>query len=105
VSVFLHKLKDAQLSREKIFHLCSIIHNAGAVGFFCTDIPYGASQISRFGVEETVVDGVILLSSTEEGLERQRYIEVYKLRNTAHLKGRHSMIIRPGGSSLCLCYK
>ncbi|WP_437300570.1 ATPase domain-containing protein [Sorangium sp. So ce426] len=97
VSVFLHKVKDPQVDREKIFQLASVIHNAQAVGFLATDIPYGTNQISRFGVEETVVDGVILLSSTEEGLERQRYIEIYKLRNTAHLRGRHSIHIGPGG--------
>ena len=97
VSVFLHKVKDPQISREKIFQLASIVQNAGAVGFFATDIPYGSTQISRFGVEETVVDGVVVLSSVEEELDRQRYIEVYKLRNTAHLKGRHSMAIGPGG--------
>ncbi|WP_437603229.1 ATPase domain-containing protein [Sorangium sp. So ce590] len=97
VSVFLHKVKDPQIDREKIFQLASVVHNAQAVGFFATDIPYGANQISRFGVEETVVDGVVLLSSTEEGLERQRYIEIYKLRNTAHLKGRHSIMIGPTG--------
>lgn len=97
VSVFLHKVKDPQIDREKIFQLASIIQNAQAVGFFATDIPYGTDQLSRFGVEETVVDGVILLSSREEGLERRRYLEVYKLRNTAHLKGRHDMIIGPGG--------
>ncbi|WP_438044070.1 ATPase domain-containing protein [Sorangium sp. So ce128] len=97
VSVFLHKVKDPQVDREKIFQLASVIHNARAVGFLATDIPYGTNQISRFGVEETVVDGVILLSSTEEGLERQRYIEIYKLRNTAHLRGRHSIHIGPGG--------
>jgi circadian clock protein KaiC len=100
VSVFLHKVKDPQIDREKIFQLASIIQNTQAVGFFATDIPYGANQISRFGVEETVVDGIILLSSTEEGLERQRYIEVYKLRNTAHLKGRHSLVIGVGGISI-----
>jgi circadian clock protein KaiC len=100
VSVFLHKVSDPQVSREKIFHLCSIVQNAQAVGFFATDIPYGSHQISRFGVEETVVDGVIILSSTEEGLERQRYIEVYKLRNTAHLKGRHNVVIGQGGISI-----
>jgi circadian clock protein KaiC len=38
-----------------------------------------------------------LLSSREEGFERQRYLEIYKLRNTAHLKGRHNMTIGPGG--------
>ncbi len=97
VSVFLHKITDPQLSREKVFHLCSIVHNANAVGFFPTDIPYGSKQVSRFGVEETVVDGVIILSSTEEGLDRERYIEVYKLRNTAHLKGRHNLEIGEGG--------
>ncbi len=97
VSVFLHKVTSPQLNREKIFHLCSLVQNAGAVGFFPTDIPYGSAQVSRFGVEETVVDGVIILSSTEEGQERERYIEIYKLRNTAHLKGRHNMVIGAGG--------
>jgi len=97
VSVFLHKVKDPQLAREKTFQLASIVQNAGAVGFFATDIPYGSSQISRFGVEETVVDGVVLLTATQEALERRRYIEIYKLRNTGHLKGRHNMNIGAEG--------
>jgi circadian clock protein KaiC len=97
VSVFLHKVKDPQIAREKTFQLASIVQNAQAVGFLATDIPYGTKQISRFGVEETVVDGVILLSSSEEDRERARYIEVYKLRNTAHLNGRHNMAIGPDG--------
>jgi circadian clock protein KaiC len=100
LSVFLHKLQDAQISREKVFHLCTVVQNAGAVGWFAADIPYGSSRISRLGVEETVVDGVIIVSATEEGFERQRYIEVYKLRNTAHLRGRHSMQIGPGGVAI-----
>ena len=100
VSVFLHKVKDSQTSREKVFQLATIVQNVGAVGLFATDIPYGTHQISRFGVEETVVDGIFLLSSTEEGLERQRYLEVYKLRGTAHMKGRHNMHIGPGGITI-----
>ena len=39
VSVFLHKVMDPQLSREKIFHLCSIVQNAQAVGFFADGHP------------------------------------------------------------------
>lgn len=105
VSVFLHKVKDPQISREKVFQLASIVQNSQAVGFFATDIPYGTNQISRFGVEETVVDGIILLTSTEEGLERQRYLEVYKLRNTAHLKGRHNMTIGPKGIAIFPRYR
>jgi KaiC/GvpD/RAD55 family RecA-like ATPase len=100
VSVFLHKVKDPQISREKTFQLASVIQNAQAVGLFATDIPYGSSQLSRFGVEETVVDGVILLTSSEEAFERQRYIEIYKLRNTAHSKGRHNLVIGAGGMTI-----
>jgi circadian clock protein KaiC len=100
MSVFLHKVRDPQICREKIFQLASVIQKTEAVGFFATDIPYGSNQISRFGVEETVVDGIILLTSTEEGMERERYIEIYKLRNTAHLYGRHNMEIGPGGITI-----
>jgi len=97
LSVFLHKVADPQICREKVFQLASIVQNNGAVGFFATDIPYGSNRISRLGVEETVVDGVMLLSASEEGFDRRRYIEIYKLRNTAHLSGRHSMTIGNGG--------
>jgi circadian clock protein KaiC len=100
VSVFLHKVKDPQNAREKTFQLASIVQNVQAVGFFATDIPYGSDQISRFGVEETVVDGVILVTSKEEGMDRERYIEIYKLRNTAHLSGRHSLSIDSGGITI-----
>jgi circadian clock protein KaiC len=97
LSVFLHRVDDPRICREKTFHLASIVHNAGAVGLFATDIPYGSTQISRFGVEETVVDGILLLTSTEERYERERYVEVYKLRGTAHSKGRHNMVIGKAG--------
>lgn len=97
LSVFMHKITDSRIARDKTFQVASIVQNARAVGLFTTDVPYGADQISRFGVEETVIDGVILLTATTEGLERHRYVEVYKLRNTHHAKGRHSMAIGRGG--------
>ena len=97
---FSTRLQTGKSVREKTFQLCSIVQNVQGVGFFATDIPYGSNQVSRFGVEETVVDGVILLTSIEEGFERERYIEVYKLRNTAHLKGRHNLMIGQGGISV-----
>lgn len=97
VSVFLHKVRDPQIGREQLFLLGSIVHNARGVGLLATDIPYGETRISRLGVEETVVDGIVLLTSVEEQLQRRRYVEVYKLRNTAHLGGRHAMRIGPTG--------
>ena len=100
LSVFLHKLADASSVGVEIFQLATIVQNSGAVGFFASDIPYGTNRLSRTGIEETVVDGAILLSAVEEGFERKRYLEVYKLRNTAHLTGRHNMEIGRGGITI-----
>ncbi|MFA6238044.1 MAG: ATPase domain-containing protein [Bacteriovorax sp.] len=96
-SIFVHKVSDPQIVREKIFQLGTIVQNAQAIGMFATDISYGSNTISRFGVEETVVDGVILLSSTESGVKRERFIEIYKLRNTSHVDGKHKIQIKKGG--------
>ena len=97
VSVFVHKIKDAQSVREKVFQVATLVQAAQAIGFFATDIHYGQNQISRFGVEETVVDGVILLTASENGYARERFLEIYKLRNTAHKSGRHMIKIEQGG--------
>lgn len=100
LSVFLNKIADPTVVREKTFQLAAVIEEANAVGFFATDIPYGTERISRMGVEETVVDGVIILSAIQDGLERHRQIEIYKLRSTAHLLGRHAMVIEKGGIAI-----
>lgn len=65
------------------------------LGFFATDTADGESKPSRAGVDETLVDGVILLSATEAGRERQCYLEVYTLRNPDHLRGRGGIRIAP----------
>ncbi|RZA24951.1 MAG: recombinase RecA, partial [Proteobacteria bacterium] len=97
LSVFLDKIESPQIVRDKVSQLTNIIQAAGAVGFFSTSIPYGMMGISRFGVEETVVDGVILLSTIIKGSTRERYLEIYKLRNAAHALGQHKMKIDKGG--------
>lgn len=96
-SIFVHKVSDPQIVREKVFQLGTIIQNAQGIGLFATDIPYGSNKISRFGVEETVVDGVILLSSEEIGSKRECFIEIYKLRNTTHVNGKCRINIKKGG--------
>lgn len=100
VSVFVHKIKDPQIVREKIFQLATLVQKAQGIGFFAADIPYGSQKISRFGVEETVVDGIILLSAVENNLKRDRYIEIYKLRNTSHISGKHKLEIERGGIAI-----
>jgi circadian clock protein KaiC len=98
-SVFVHKITDPQTVREMIFQLTTLIQMTQAVGLFSSDIPYGSDRISRFGVEETVADGIILPSAVENAktLKRNRFLKIYKLRNTAQANGRHRIEIGPGG--------
>jgi circadian clock protein KaiC len=96
-SLFVHKLAEPQAVREKIFQLATLVQKTQGIGFFATDVPYGSNRLSRFGVEETVVDGVILLTASERAYGRERFIEIYKLRNTAHADGRHKMEITGQG--------
>lgn len=99
-SVFVHKIKDPQIVREKMFQLGTLVQMTQGIGFFSADIPYGSNTISRFGVEETVVDGIILLTAVENGLKRDRFLEVYKLRNTNHTSGKHRMDLKHDGITL-----
>jgi len=97
-SVFLHKITSPTTQREKSFQLATLVQRAGAVGILISDIPAGEpNRLSRFGVEETVVDGVVVLSTAADSTQRKRYIEVYKMRAAEHVQGRYRMEIGPRG--------
>lgn len=97
-SAFLAKVRDASLQRDKAFHLVDLVHRVGAVALMISDVPtHEANRVSRFGVEETVVDGTIVLSTELRSGKRARFVEVYKMRATDHVRGRHRMEIGSGG--------
>lgn len=97
-SVFLHKTTSPAVQREKTFQLATLAQQAGAVGILISDLSAGEPyRLSRFGVEETVVDGTVLMSADIEGVYRKRYIEVYKMRAAEHVQGRYRMEIGPQG--------
>jgi circadian clock protein KaiC len=97
-SVFLYKMDKPADQREKSFQLATLVQRAGAIGVLISDIPAEEpNRLSRFGVEETVMDGTIVLSSVMDRLRRRRYIEVYKMRASDHVPGRHRMEIAERG--------
>jgi circadian clock protein KaiC len=97
-SVLLHRITDAPSQREKSFQIANLVRFANAVGVLISDIPSGhPNQLSRFGVEETVMDGTIVLSTEILGLKRKRYLEVVKMRASNHITGRHRIEITTKG--------
>lgn len=100
-SVFLHRAQHAVVHREKTVQVATLIQRTGTVGILISDIPTNEPhRISRSGIEETVVDGVIVLSTHLDGTKRRRYLEIFKMRGINHHAGRHRMQITPHGIEL-----
>ena len=98
LSVFLYKVADSATQREKTFQLATMVQRVGAVGLLISDIPADEQyRLSRFGVEETIADGTIVLSTEMIGKRRDRYLEVFKMRAADYIGGRHRLEITPHG--------
>lgn len=94
----LHQVSEQPyLITEKTSQLTSLLKGLGATAIFISRTPMGTNQVSKFGVEESLVDGIITLRIIVDKSKRKRSIEVYKLRNAKHVLGEHRMIISREG--------
>ena len=64
---------------------------------FVTEIPEDSQSLSRYGVEEFIADGVIVLYFLRFGGLRARGIEVRKMRGTSHKEGTFPVKIGEAG--------
>lgn len=97
-SVFLHRAQHDIFHREKTVQIATLIQCTGTVGILISDIPTNEPhRVSRSGIEETIVDGVIVLSTQLDGTKRRRYLEIFKMRGINQRTGRHRMQITTHG--------
>lgn len=98
LSAMLHEVSDRPaLVRERTDYLVRLTRAAGAVALFIAEVPAGSTQISSHGVEESLMDAVVLLQAIHEGGRCRRGIEVHKVRGANHVMGKHRMRITPAG--------
>lgn len=97
LTMMMTRIDDHDLIRGYVYNLTAILKEAGCTAFVTSDPPVGSAAISRFGVEESIIDGVILLRVGHEGRARARYLEVYKVRGVNHATGDNVMKITPRG--------
>lgn len=86
-SLFGMYLNDPYKVRKKLYKLVQAIKAADCTALLSSEIPEKSDQLSRYGVEEYVVDGVIILYYT--GMENAicRNIAIRKLRLTDYKHG------------------
>ena len=83
--------------RKQLYKLVRALKKTGATALLTAEIPEGSHYISRFGVEEFVVDGVIVIHTIGTGNEMYRSLQVKTMRRTNHSHDIHSMKITENG--------
>ena len=81
----LHFESDKRI-REEILGLINLLAELECTSLILTEMPTGGGGVSRFGIEEFLVHGVITLYNIRKGSERVRGLEILKMRGTRHSK-------------------
>ncbi len=97
LTMMMTRVGSPDMIRNHVYNLVSILKDLECTTMIVSDPPIGARVISRFGVEESIIDGVIILKMVSEKGSRVRYLEVYKLRGVSHASGDNVMKITERG--------
>jgi circadian clock protein KaiC len=89
VTTLCYKIKSEQLIRDFLFTLGKKLSTLG-----CT------THWSSFGVEEAIADGIIVMGDVERMGHLLRFLQVVKMRGTAHSRAKHAIELTPIGVML-----
>jgi KaiC/GvpD/RAD55 family RecA-like ATPase len=90
-------LDSAHEVRMKLFDLTRLLRKLNVTTLMTAEILEESKGLSRFGVEEFVVDGVVLFNVTSMGSEMSRTSQIRKMRSTKMDGGIYSMEIKKNG--------
>lgn len=76
--------------RKTVATLARRLREIGASTFLVSEIPEGATGVGRYGMEEFVTDGVVKFHNIHLKENRQRAVEILKMRRT-----KHSILLHP----------
>jgi KaiC/GvpD/RAD55 family RecA-like ATPase len=87
ISLMAMYIKDEASVRKRLYQLTRIVREAGVTTLISSEIPEDSKSLSRDGVTEFVVDGVIVLHYATMGAESSGDLEIRKMRRTKHVHG------------------
>ena len=100
-AVFELYYKEPAEIRKQLFKLLTGLKSIGVTSIITTELPEEAKTLGKFGVEEFIVDGVIVLHYLEYTAGgTPRSLTVRKMRRTDHKTDLYSLVITDKGISL-----
>ena len=85
-SVIALNMESHSQVRKFLYNIINTIKRTGCTGILTSEVPEGSQSLTRFGVEEFVVDGVIILNYLGTVGEYVRSLQIRKMRRTDHGK-------------------
>ena len=92
-------MKDSGDFRRAILQLSNMLRKNNCTSLIVSEV-VDPKTISRFGMEEFMTDGVIVLQNILAGNEYKRGLNVWKLRNTNHSRKIHPYTITGKGITI-----
>lgn len=92
-----YNLKTEHDIRKAILKLGYMLDKAGATSVLISEIGEGKNKFSKYGVEEYLVDGVIVLHYMGVGMTSNRTLHIRKMRGTKHSEDLHPLEIGDRG--------
>jgi KaiC/GvpD/RAD55 family RecA-like ATPase len=83
--------------RKAILKLVYLLSRAGVTTILTTEIAEDSKQYGKYGVEEFVADGVIILHYMGIGTQSNRTLHIRKMRATKHSEDLHPLQITENG--------
>jgi KaiC/GvpD/RAD55 family RecA-like ATPase len=83
--------------RKQLFKLISSLKETGVTSVLTSEIPHDSITFARFGVEEFITDGLIILQYWSIATEFFGSIEIRKMRRTNHAHGMFPLHVTPDG--------
>ncbi len=93
-------VRDIPELRRMIFNIGMTLRKLNCTSIVTSEIPPGSAGISRFGVEEFIADGVVVLYYFKSESTFTRAITIWKMRATDHSKKIHPYMM--GGEGLVI---
>ncbi|MFJ2033049.1 circadian clock protein KaiC [Streptosporangium sp. NPDC087985] len=95
LGAFFIRFRDRELIRHELHRLARVLESLDVTSVLTTERDEEYGHVSRHGVEEFVLDNVVILRNVLRNERRRRTMEVAKFRGTTHRTGEWLFTIDP----------
>ncbi len=92
-----YRIRREEQIRDFMLTLGAGLHRLGATSMLVAEISASEGRYSSHGVEEAIVDGVIVLGNASRRGDILRVLQVIKMRGTSHSRAQYVMELTPIG--------